>query len=141
MSTDPFAAGLDMVRRHWGWYLVLGILLIVVGVFAIAYAGLTTIVSLVLFGWLLVVTGVAQFVQAFRVRDWGGFFLHLLAGVIELVVGILVVTNPVEAAVGVTLALALYLLVGGVFRAVVAVALRFPLWGLVVASGLVSFLL
>lgn len=128
----------DLIRRNWGWYLALGVLLIVLGVVALGFPLLTTLVTVVFFGWLLIISGVAEAVTAFQMRDWGGVLLHLLGGVLEVVVGFLVLKAPVEAAAFLTLLFAVYLLVGGVFRLVFGLTHRFPGAGLIALSGAVS---
>ena len=139
--SERLLVGLEEVRRHWAWHLALGALLLVLGVVAIGYAVATSLVSVLFFGWLLVVGGLVQGVLAFRVQSWSGFFLHLLAALLEIIVGLLVVSAPAKAAAGLTLLLAAYLLVGGLFRTLTAVAVGFPGAGWTVLGGMISFLL
>jgi uncharacterized membrane protein HdeD (DUF308 family) len=141
MYVHPLLIGIDEVRRNWGWFLVLGISLIVLGTFAISWSLLATIASVLLFGWLLVVSGVMEVVSSFWARRWTGFFLHLLAGVLDVVVGLLVVTHPAAAAAALTLLLAAFFMVSGIYRIVMAVALRFPNWGWALLGGVVTVLL
>jgi len=136
-----FSASLDQVRHNWGWYLALGIVLMVIGMVALICPLVTTLVSMVFFGWLLVFSGVAEMLMAFQARQWGGFILNLLAGILELIVGLLVLRSPLLSAEVMTLFLAAYLLVGGLFRMVTAFALAFPGYGLVALSGFISALL
>jgi uncharacterized membrane protein HdeD (DUF308 family) len=131
----------DGIRRNWGWYVALGALLIVLGVVALGFPLVTTLATVVIFGWLLVFGGLAEAVTAFQMRDWGGVLLHLLGGALEVVVGFLVLKAPVEAAAFLTLLFAVYLLVGGVFRLVFGLTHRFPGSGLIALSGAVSALL
>jgi len=141
MRGDVSLAEFQQARRNWFWYLVLGVLLIVLGVIALGYVVLTTLVSVLFFGWLLIISGIAQSIQAFQLRSWDGFFLHLLGGVLEFVVGVLIVKTPAGAALVLTLLLAAYLLVGGLFRLIAAFALWFPGSWWVALAGLVSVLL
>lgn len=138
----PFVLeGLDLIRRNWGWYLALGGLLIVLGVVALVYPLLATLATVVILGWLLIFSGVAEAVTAFQMRSWGGVILHLLGGVLEMAVGLLVLQAPVEAAAFITILFAAFLLVGGTFRLVFALTHRFSGAGLLVLSGAVSILL
>src|SRR5262249_43288839 len=72
---------------------------------------------------------------------WAGFFLLLLAAVLEIVVGCFVVAHPGAAALDLTLVLAAFLLIGGIFRIVAALAQRFAFWGWVLFDGIVSVIL
>jgi uncharacterized membrane protein HdeD (DUF308 family) len=121
-----------------GWVIAAGITSLVVGTAAVIYTGTATIASVVLFGWLLMVAGVMQTVNAFQVRTWSGFFLYLLDGIIRTVVGALLVLYPDAGAQSITLLLSFYFIVAGLFKTFGSIALQFPSWGWSVASGVVS---
>jgi len=141
MNTHPLLAGLHELRRNWFWFLLLGIALIILGMIMIGAALAATIVSMVIFGWLLVISGAFEAIAAFGSRAWSGFFLHLLSGVLSLVVGVLVLAHPLAAAEGLTLLIAAYLLVAGIFRMAAALSVRYPHWGWELLGGLVTTLL
>ena len=44
--------------------------------------------------------GVSQVMVSFRERGWGGFLLDLVTGILYVVVGFLMITNPAESAAG-----------------------------------------
>ena len=50
-------------------------------------------------------------------------------------------TSPVDSALVLTLLLAVYFMVIGIFRIVASLTMRFPNWGWVLFSGIVSFIL
>ena len=141
MIRSMWADGIEDVQRQWKWFLVLGIVLIVLGTLALVASVAVTIISVLFFGVLFIISGIFQAVQAFRTRQWKGFFLHSLAGVLDLVVGLLLVTHPTAGALALTLLLAAFFLVGGLFRIVTAFTVRFPNWGWTVLGGLVSLFL
>lgn len=133
------AVGLGELKKNWGWLLGLGILLIVLGSIAIGRAFLVTLASMVFFGWLLLIAGVAEAVYAFwRERSWSGFFLDLLTGVLYAVVGFVLVTNPLEMGLALTLVIAMFLMFGGVFRIAAAISVRYPHWGWVLLHGVIQ---
>ena len=76
-------------RKNWGWFLGLGIVQIIVGVLAVSFAFSATIASVVLLGVLLLIAGGAEFAAAVLARDWRGFFLFLLLGILYTVTGML----------------------------------------------------
>jgi len=141
MIAHALLTGIEEVRRNWGWFLALGIALIVLGVVALAAVGLTTIATVMFLGWLVLIGGVFEAVAAFWARQWSGFFLHLLVGVLYVVVGALMIGHPAAVAAGLTMLLAALFLTGGVFRIVAAVTLRYPNWGWAVLDGAVSLIL
>jgi uncharacterized membrane protein HdeD (DUF308 family) len=133
--------GADELRRSWRWFLGLGIVLIILGAIAIGSAFLMTIASVFLFGWILIIGGVIEVVHAFWHKRWAGFFLDLLTGVLYVVVGWMMVNNPQESALLLTLIIAMFLVFEGVFRIVAAIAVRYPHWGSVLFNGVISLLL
>lgn len=129
-------------QRHRGWMIALGVALTLLGVLAIGAAMLTTVLSMTILGWMLIVGGVVQIVHAFSSPRWRGVVLSLLEGVVYGVVGVLIATRPLESAVVATLLLGGFLLISGLFRIlVVPTFLRTRNWGWVMASGILSFLL
>jgi uncharacterized membrane protein HdeD (DUF308 family) len=131
--------GKDMSHR-WGWFALLGLLLIVGGGFMLWQLTVATIASVIFFGAVVLAGGVLQIVHAFSIRGWGGFFLHVLLGVLYVVLGLLVFANPVLASVALTLVLAALLVASGIVRIVMA-ARHWPSWGwLLVLSGVFAIL-
>lgn len=137
--SDAFAAGLEQVRRSWGWFLACGILLTVLGVVCVGKAQTATTFSILALGWVLMISGVVWLVNSFYAFSWHGFFLYLLNAIIRGVTGYLLVRHPDAGAQGVTMVLAALFIVGGLFRGIGAGVIQFPRWGWTVFSGLVSF--
>lgn len=137
--SDVFAAGLDQVRRSWGWFLVFGILLMILGVVCIGKAQTATTFSILALGWVLAIGGVVWLINSFYAYNWHGFFLYLLNAIIRGATGYLLIRHPDAGAQGVTMLLAALFMVGGLFRGVGASVIQFPRWGWTVFSGLVSF--
>jgi uncharacterized membrane protein HdeD (DUF308 family) len=134
--------GLQELRKNWRGFLALGIALLVLGTIALGSSIGTTIVSMVLFGWLLIIGGILEAIHAFaREKGWGGFFIDLLGGILYAVVGFMMVANPAATAVTLTLLMALSLMFGGIFRVVVALMHRFPHWGWLALHGVINVLL
>ncbi len=132
---------IEGLRHNWGWFLALGVLLIVLGLLALGSAVMVTLATMVLFGWFLIVGGVFQIVHAFWARLWGGFFLQLLSGVLQLVVGGIMVAHPLEAGVTLTMLMAVFFFVGGVFRIIAALAFPFEGRGWLALSGVINIVL
>lgn len=144
MSSDPAAlhlVGLDEVRKRWGWFLGLGILLIVLGVIALGSSVVMTLATMVFVGWLMIGGGLLQAFHAFTCKAWSGFFIDLLTGILYAVVGFMIVANPDATAIALTLLISMFLIFGGIFRIVVAVAVRFQNWVWLLLHGVVNLLL
>lgn len=133
---------MDALSRNWGWLLALGILMIILGVVAMAAPVVATIAIQVMLGWLLVISGIAEGIHAFMVKEWRGFLLELLSAVLYLGVGLLLLVDPLKGAVALTLILAVFLLVEGIFKIITALRVRDHRgWGWLLASGIVSVVL
>lgn len=133
--------GVDELKKRWGWFVGLGVALVLLGTIALGSSVIFTIASVLLIGYLLVVGGILQTVHAFLAKRWGGFFVDLLTGILNIVVGLLIVAHPGQAAAVLTLLIAMLLIVGGIFRIALAAAIRFQhvLW--LVLHGIINIAL
>jgi uncharacterized membrane protein HdeD (DUF308 family) len=134
-------AGIEAVRKNWGFFLVSGIVFVVLGGLALVYSMLTTLASVFVFGCALVIGGIFQIIHAFKASQWSGILLELLAGVLYIVVGLLMATRPLAGALSLTLLLAVLFLAIGAFRIAATAILRPPRWGWLLLSGIITFLL
>uniref|UniRef100_A0A7C3Z054 HdeD family acid-resistance protein n=1 Tax=Desulfobacca acetoxidans TaxID=60893 RepID=A0A7C3Z054_9BACT len=132
---------LEDFQKNRGWFLALGIVLIIAGSLAIIYDVAATILSVLFFGWILVAVGAIEAVQSFWQPRWGGFFLHLFLGILAVVVGFHLVSSPAAGALILTFIMGMYFIVIGIFRFIAALSMRFPNWGWVALSGVISFIL
>jgi uncharacterized membrane protein HdeD (DUF308 family) len=133
LPADPGA------RSPWGWYVALGIALIVLSAFAFGNLLAATVASVYFVGILMLVGAVLQIVHAFEVKRRGGFFLWLLSGLVYGVAGVLAFTNPLLAASVLTLLLAVSLIVSGILRLAWSLTLRrLSGWGWLLASGVIT---
>ena len=135
------SAGLDKIHDSWGWFVVLGIALIALGVVCIMGDMTATLATVLALGWLLVIGAVVALVQAFRAYDWHGFFLYFLSALLRGVAGYVLIRYPGSGEVSITILLASLFIVGGIFRTVAASSMRFPSWGWTAFSGIVAVVL
>lgn len=131
----------ELVRRHWGWFFLLGLSLVLLGLAVIGSAYSATIFSVFVFGFLLIGAGAVHIVQAVLARQWHGMFLSLLLAILYVVVGGLCVTNPANAAVNMTFLFAAFCFIGGLFKIVTSLIMRFENWGWVFFNGAITFIL
>jgi uncharacterized membrane protein HdeD (DUF308 family) len=141
MSTLLEPTDISELKRTWWLFLLLGIALIIVGFLAIGSPWIAGEAVVATLGILLVVGGVLEIVNAFGARRWGGFFLHLLLGILYLVVGERLWERPGRGLEVITLILAVAFLVGGLFRIVVALTHQFHHRVWVLVNGVITLLL
>ena len=110
--------------RTWTWMAVLAVICIVGGFLALLNPFGATILAVVLAGWVFLIQGVIQVIHAFQVRDWSGFLWSLGLGVLSLLVGFVLVADPLAGSVSLTLLVAVLFLMTGVAKTMFALSLR-----------------
>ncbi|HEX4172699.1 MAG TPA: HdeD family acid-resistance protein, partial [Acetobacteraceae bacterium] len=126
-------------RTGWGWFVALGIAQLVLGIIAWFDVIAFTIAGVIFIGALLLVAGIFQVVHAFMDRDWGGFALHVLVGILYVIGGFLLMDEPIQGSVVITILVAVALIIGGVLRIAIALQHRhMPGWGLLLFGGIIS---
>src|ERR1700751_2332786 len=98
MTTESFDRARDLVartvREHWKLFLVEGIILVVLGLLAIAVPLIAGLAVTILFGWLFLISGVVGLVTTFSMRHAPGFWWALVSGVLGIVVGAWLLIQP-----------------------------------------------
>jgi len=140
-SSEFHLAGFSELKKAFWRILGLGILLTLMGAVATAYAGFTTMVSVLVFGWMMLIAGALQMGHAFSLRIWGGFFIDLLAGILTAVAGLIILINPVAASEALTLLISMFLILGGVFRFLVGFTAPFQIRLWLILHGMINLLL
>lgn len=129
------------LQKKWRMFLGLGVLLLVLGIFAMIFSGWATIFTIEFLGFLLVFGGIFQTASSWQARKWTGFSLSFFLGILSFVIGALCVLKPVASASAITLLLAAFFFVGGLFRMIFALQHRFEHWGWMFINGLIAFML
>jgi uncharacterized membrane protein HdeD (DUF308 family) len=127
----------EMVH-NWGWFLAFGIILMLLGIAAVVRAVTATVASMVFFGWLLLFSGIIEFVHAFMVGKWAGFFLHILVAFLFGITGALMVFRPVISAEAVTFVMSVFFLVAGLYQLFASMWSHLPGWGWQAVNGAIS---
>jgi uncharacterized membrane protein HdeD (DUF308 family) len=140
-SSLVLAADRDAIGRMWGWLVGIGIVWMVLGVLALVFVGFSTLVTVVATGILLIVAGIGEVVHSFAAQRWGGMLWHLFLGILTAVAGVMLAINPAAGALALTLVIAAYFFISGLFRVVGSIVQRYPQWGWMVTGGVVSILL
>jgi uncharacterized membrane protein HdeD (DUF308 family) len=130
-----------VARRVTAWSIALGVLLILAGGLGLVYVVAATITSAILFAWLLLMAGTAALVDAWQRRGRDGFWASAITAVLNLGAGLVILWKPAESIVALTMLVAVFLLVGGMFRIVGGIAGRVPGAGWLVLHGLIDVLL
>ncbi|KGF71006.1 hypothetical protein LL06_01985 [Hoeflea sp. BAL378] len=129
----------EALGRTWTWMAALAVICIAGGFLALINPFGATIFAVTLAGWVFLVQGVIQLIHAFRVRDWSGFIWSLGLAVLSLLVGFVLVADPLAGSIPLTLIVAVLFLATGIAKIMFALSLRGASgWIWVLASGLIS---
>jgi uncharacterized membrane protein HdeD (DUF308 family) len=134
----------DTLRAHWRLYVFQGVLMIVLGVLAIAAPAFATLTVDIYVGWLFLISGVLGLIAMFSARNVPGFLWTLVTALLSIVVGGVLLWKPVEGALSLTIVLTAFFIVEGVFQAAAALIYRDTIpntWGWLLASGLADLAL
>lgn len=113
---ESLAAALTALSAQWGWFVALGLVMLMLGIMASAYVLSATLVSVLFVGILMLIGGVSQLIHAWRIKNWSGFLFWSIAGVLYAGAGLLAVINPMAGATMLTLLLGATLIGAGGLR-------------------------
>ena len=131
-----------VLKRATGWSIVLGILMIIAGFVAMIEPGVSGLFIAIVVGWSAIFNGIAQIIFAFRTHGGLHIALEVLLGIVYIIAGAYILIHPVGGLLALTLILASFLLIYGVFALVLAFKMK-PRngWGWVLFDGIVTLLL
>jgi uncharacterized membrane protein HdeD (DUF308 family) len=134
----------DALGKHWRLLLVEGVLLVILGILAIAVPAAATLAVDIFVGWLFLIGGIIGLIALFSARDIAAFLWTLLTAALSLVAGIILIWKPVEGAMTLTLVLTALFIAEGVFQVIGSLAYRDVLrsgWGWLLASGIADLIM
>jgi uncharacterized membrane protein HdeD (DUF308 family) len=150
--TDPnILPNLDNVRRrlagtfhaHWKLFLIEGIVMIALGLLAIAVPEVASLAITIFIGWLFFIGGIFRTVSLLQHRSMPGFGWSLATALLAIVLGLVLLLRPIAGVLTLTLALIAFFILEGLSAILLALEHRrhLPSWGWVLFSGLVDLLL
>ncbi len=142
MGSPPARSLAEEVRANATAMILLGIVMLILGVSALSAPLWTGVAAALLVGCLVLAAGISQCFFALQAGSFGQRLLGLLAGILTALCGVVMIAHPLLNLGFLTLALAWYFAIAGVFEMVQALRLR-PLegWNWVLGGGVLSLLL
>ena len=142
MSNIAETAPLAPLRAKSGWIIALGVVYVIAGLIALGSVVFATVVTVYVVGFMMLIAGVAEVINAFQLKSWGKFLLWLVLGALYIVAGFATFENPLLAAALLTLLLGAALLVSGIMRIILAFGMQEEApWIWVALSGVITLLL
>ena len=96
--------------------ILLGIVLIIAGVVVLGNVVWFSLVGAMIIGIAAIVGGVFEIIHAFWTKGWGGFIWQIILGVLYIIAGIFVLSNPVEGVLTLTWVIAVVFIASGLVR-------------------------
>jgi uncharacterized membrane protein HdeD (DUF308 family) len=132
------------VREHWKAFLFEGILLVVLGLAAMILPPLASLAVTIFLGWMFLISGVAGLALTFWARGMPGFWWSLVSAALAVAVGIILLAQPVEGALTLTIVVGVYFLAEGVATVMYALEHRRELserWSWLLIAGFMDVLI
>ncbi len=129
----------DALGVHWRLFMFQGVVMIILGVLAVAAPVAATIAVDIYIGWLFLISGIVGLIAMFSSKDIPAFLRSLITAALSVAVGVLLIWKPVSGALSLTILLTAFLIAEGVFQTVTSIAYREVMgssWGWMLVSGI-----
>ncbi len=131
MSNQPDfgAAFRKSVQEHWRAFLIEGIVLVVLGLAAIALPPIAGLATALVLGWLFLIGGIVGLIATFNQKNAPGFWWALISAAIAVLAGGVLLANPAAGVATLTYVLIAFFVIDGVLIIVMAFEHRRELSG------------
>ena len=126
--------------KGWGWIVAYGLLLLAIGVMALLRPFAASFATGFLLGILLVMGGLLSVIAGFANRGWHSRWLDFAIGILSLVLGAIVLRNPIAGAFSLVWLIGFWAITIGVLELCAAYKMSFSR-GWLALLGLVNLLL
>jgi uncharacterized membrane protein HdeD (DUF308 family) len=138
------AAVQKSLHEHWALYLIEGVVLVILGLAAIAVPVLAGLAATIFLGWLFLIGGVVGLVSTFGAHRAPGFGWALFSALTALVAGGLLLWNPLRGLLTLTYVLIAFFIIDGGLTIGLALAHRRELthrWQWMLLGGIMDLVL
>jgi uncharacterized membrane protein HdeD (DUF308 family) len=132
------------VRAHWKAFLIEGILLVVLGLAAMIVPPLASLAVTIFLGWMFLISGIAGLALTFWARGMPGFWWSLISAALAVVAGLILLAQPVQGTLTLTIVVGAYFLAEGVATIMYALEHRRELlerWQWLLVGGIMDLLI
>jgi len=132
------------IHEHWALFLIEGIILVILGIAAIALPPIATLAFTIIIGWVFLISGVVGLFTTFWARHVPGFWWSLISAIIGIAAGVVLLLWPITGTLSLTLVLIAFFVVEGIVSIMYAIEHRNQLtgrWGWMLVSGIIDLIL
>jgi uncharacterized membrane protein HdeD (DUF308 family) len=133
-----------VVREHWKAFLIEGILLVVLGLAAMIVPPLASLAVTIFLGWMFLISGIAGLILTFWARQMPGFWWSLISAALAVAAGLILLAQPVQGTLTLTIVVGAYFLAEGVATIMYALEHRRELserWQWLLIAGIMDLLI
>ena len=132
------------VREHWKAFLAEGILLVILGLAAMIVPPLASLAVTIFLGWMFLISGIGGLIVTFWARQLPGFWWSLISALLAIAAGVILLAQPVQGTLTLTIVVGVYFLAEGVATIMYALEHRRELsgrWSWLLVAGLMDILI
>ena len=132
------------VREHWKAFLIEGIVLVILGLAAMILPPLASLAVTIFLGWMFLISGIAGLALTFWARQMPGFWWSLISAALAVAAGIILLLQPVQGTLTLTIVVGAYFLAEGVATIMYALEHRRELserWSWLLIAGIMDLLI
>src|ERR1700721_1204908 len=132
------------VHAHWKAFLIEGILLAVLGLAAMIVPPLASLAVTIFLGWMFLISGIVGLAMTFWARQMPGFWWSLISAALAVLAGLILLAQPVQGTLTLTIVVGAYFLAEGVAPIMYALEHRRELsqrWQWLLVGGIMDLLI
>jgi len=140
-NSDVQRAVATAIHEHWVLFLIEGIVLVLLGAAAIVVPVVATLTFTLVIGWLFLISGIVGLLTTFWMRNAPGFWWSLLSAVLAIAAGLLLLWQPIQGTLTLTIVVGAYFLAEGVATIMYSLEHRRELserWSWLLIAGIVD---
>jgi len=138
------AATSRALSANWKLFLGEGIVLVLLGLAAVALPPVASLAITLLIGWILLISGAVGLYTTFAMRGAPGFVWALVSALLGIAAGIVLLIWPASGVVSLTIVLVVFFAIEGVASILFALDHKRELsgrWGLMLVSGVLDLVI
>jgi len=132
------------IRAHWVLFLIRGVVMVILGLFAMAAPVFASLAVDIYAGWLFLISGITGLVTLFTVRNISNFLWTLIAAALAILAGVFLIWRPAAGVLSLTLLLTAFFFAEGITQILAAFKYRRVIvnsWAWMLVSGIVDLAL
>lgn len=145
LNQPDFGAAIrKSLRDHWRAFLIEGIILVILGLAAIALPPFAGLAVTIVLGWLFLIGGVVGLIATFNEKNAPGFWWSLFSAAIAVLAGGVLLANPLHGVATLTYVLIAFFIIDGILIIVMALEHRRELsgrWQWMLLGGVIDLIL